>query len=288
MKIGVIDVGTNAAKLKIYEVKGEEISTLYQSRIPLRLGDDVFDNEYISGRKKKQFIHTIQAFYSTCLAFEVDKTRAVATSAMRIAKNANEIVDEIKSNTQLVLEVITGNEEANLIQEGFGLLQFDKNKPYLVIDVGGGSTEISIFENGEKIAAKSFELGAIRLLRNKESKTIWQELEAWLKDSIGSLTDILVFGTGGNINKVEKILSTSNNDTISLLKIKELHQSMLPLSFRERMKRFDLKADRADVIVPAMEIFIFILEKLQVNSISIPKIGLSDGIIVDSIKQNKN
>jgi len=288
MKIGVIDVGTNAAKLKIYEVKGEEISTLYQSRIPLRLGDDVFDNEYISGRKKKQFIHTIQAFYSTCLAFEVDKTRAVATSAMRIAKNANEIVDEIKSNTQLVLEVITGNEEANLIQEGFGLLQFDKNKPYLVIDVGGGSTEISIFENGEKIAAKSFELGAIRLLRNKESKTIWQELEAWLKDSIGSLTDILVFGTGGNINKVEKILSTSNNDTISLPKIKELHQSMLPLSFRERMKRFDLKADRADVIVPAMEIFIFILEKLQVNSISIPKIGLSDGIIVDSIKQNKN
>jgi len=288
MKIGVIDVGTNAAKLKIYEVKGEEISTLYQSRIPLRLGDDVFDNEYISGRKKKQFIHTIQAFYSTCLAFEVDKTRAVATSAMRIAKNANEIVDEIKSNTQLVLEVITGNEEANLIQEGFGLLQFDKNKPYLIIDVGGGSTEISIFENGEKIAAKSFELGAIRLLRNKESKTIWQELEAWLKDSIGSLTDILVFGTGGNINKVEKILSTSNNDTISLLKIKELHQSMLPLSFRERMKRFDLKADRADVIVPAMEIFIFILEKLQVNSISIPKIGLSDGIIVDSIKQNKN
>jgi len=288
MKIGVIDVGTNAAKLKIYEVKGEEISTLYQSRIPLRLGDDVFDNEYISGRKKKQFIHTIQAFYSTCLAFEVDKTRAVATSAMRIAKNANEIVDEIKSNTQLVLEVITGNEEANLIQEGFGLLQFDKNKPYLVIDVGGGSTEISIFESGEKIAAKSFELGAIRLLRNKESKTIWQELEAWLKDSIGSLTDILVFGTGGNINKVEKILSTSNNDTISLPKIKELHQSMLPLSFRERMKRFDLKADRADVIVPAMEIFIFILEKLQVNSISIPKIGLSDGIIVDSIKQNKN
>ncbi|MBM3453177.1 MAG: exopolyphosphatase [Bacteroidetes bacterium] len=288
MKIGVIDVGTNAAKLKIYEVKGEEISTLYQSRIPLRLGDDVFDNEYISGRKKKQFIHTIQAFYSTCLAFEVDKTRAVATSAMRIAKNANEIVDEIKSNTQLVLEVITGNEEANLIQEGFGLLQFDKNKPYLIIDVGGGSTEISIFENGEKIAAKSFELGAIRLLRNKESKTIWQELEAWLKDSIGSLTDILVFGTGGNINKVEKILSTSNNDTISLPKIKELHQSMLPLSFRERMKRFDLKADRADVIVPAMEIFIFILEKLQVNSISIPKIGLSDGIIVDSIKQNKN
>lgn len=288
MKIGVIDVGTNAAKLKIYEVKGEEISTLYQSRIPLRLGDDVFDNEYISGRKKKQFIHTIQAFYSTCLAFEVDKTRAVATSAMRIAKNANEIVDEIKSNTQLVLEVITGNEEANLIQEGFGLLQFDKNKPYLIIDVGGGSTEISIFESGEKIAAKSFELGAIRLLRNKESKTIWQELEAWLKDSIGSLTDILVFGTGGNINKVEKILSTSNNDTISLPKIKELHQSMLPLSFRERMKRFDLKADRADVIVPAMEIFIFILEKLQVNSISIPKIGLSDGIIVDSIKQNKN
>jgi len=288
MRVGVIDVGTNAAKLKIFEVKNEVISTLYQSRIPLRLGDDVFDNELISERKKKQFIHTIQAFYLTCLVFEVDKTRAVATSAMRIAKNANEIVDEIKSNTQLDLEVISGNEEARLIQEGFSLLEFDKKKPYLIIDVGGGSTEISVFENGEKIAAKSFELGAIRLLRNKENESIWQDLEAWLKDSIRNLKDILVFGTGGNINKVEKILATSINDPLSLLKIKELHQKMLPLSLQERMTTFDLKADRADVIVPAMEIFIFILEKLQVNSISIPKIGLSDGIIVDILKQNKN
>lgn len=288
MRVGVIDVGTNAAKLKIVEVKNEVISTLYQSRIPLRLGDDVFDNELISEKKKKQFIHTIQAFYSTCLAFEVDKTRAVATSAMRIAKNANEIVAEIKSNTQLDLEVISGNEEARLIQEGFSLLNFDRSKPYLIIDVGGGSTEISVFENGEKIAAKSFELGAIRLLRNKENESIWQDLEAWLKDSIGNLRDILVFGTGGNINKVEKILATPNNEPLSLLKIKELHQEMLPLSFEERMTTFDLKVDRADVIVPAMEIFIFILEKLQVNSISIPKIGLSDGIIVDILKQNKN
>ncbi|MFM8241550.1 MAG: exopolyphosphatase, partial [Crocinitomicaceae bacterium] len=276
------------AKLKIYEVKGEEISTLYQSRIPLRLGDDVFDNEQISERKKKQFIHTIQAFYSTCLAFEVDKTRTVATSAMRIAKNANEIVAEIKSNTQLDLDVISGNEEARLIQEGFSFLEFDKNKPYLIIDVGGGSTEISFFENGEKIAAKSFELGAIRLLRNKENEFIWQDLEVWLKDSIGSLKNVLVFGTGGNINKVEKILATSNNDSLSLLKIKELHQEMLPLSLQKRMTTFDLKVDHADVIVPAMEIFIFILEKLQVNSISIPKIGLSDGIIIDILKQNKN
>jgi exopolyphosphatase/guanosine-5'-triphosphate,3'-diphosphate pyrophosphatase len=288
MRVGVIDIGTNAAKLKIFEVKNEVISTLYQSRIPLRLGDDVFDNEQISERKKKQFTHTIQAFYSTCLAFEVDKTRAVATSAMRIAKNANEIVAEIKSNTQLDLEVISGNEEARLIQEGFSLLNFDRTKPYLIIDVGGGSTEISVFENGQKIAAKSFELGAIRLLRNKENEFIWQDLEAWLKDSIGNLRDILVFGTGGNINKVEKILATSNNEPLSLLKIKELHQEMLPLSLQERMTTFDLKVDRADVIVPAMEIFIFILEKLQVNSISIPKIGLSDGIIVDSLKQNKN
>jgi exopolyphosphatase/guanosine-5'-triphosphate,3'-diphosphate pyrophosphatase len=288
MKIGVIDVGTNAAKLKICKVNSEEISTLYQTRIPLRLGDDVFDNERISETKKEQFIHTIQAFYSTCLAFEVDKIRAVATSAMRIAENAQEIIREIKSNVKLDLEVISGDEEARLIQEGLSLLDFDKTKPYLIIDVGGGSTEISIFENGEKIAAKSFELGAIRLLRHKENQTIWQDLSDWLTNSIENEHEIRVFGTGGNINKVHKILATSNSDQISLFKIKELHQEMFPLTFQERMTKFDLKVDRADVIVPAMEIFIFIMEKLQVNSISIPKIGLSDGIIVDIMKENKN
>ncbi len=288
MKIGVIDVGTNAAKLKICKVNSEEISTLYQTRIPLRLGDDVFDNERISETKKEQFIHTIQAFYSTCLAFEVDKIRAVATSAMRIAENAQEIIREIKSNVKLDLEVISGDEEARLIQEGLSLLDFDKTKPYLIIDVGGGSTEISIFENGEKIAAKSFELGAIRLLRHKENETIWQDLADWLTNSIEIENEIHVFGTGGNINKVHKILATSNSDQISLFKIKELHQEMFPLTFQERMTKFDLKVDRADVIVPAMEIFIFIMEKLQVNSISIPKIGLSDGIIVDIMKENKN
>jgi exopolyphosphatase/guanosine-5'-triphosphate,3'-diphosphate pyrophosphatase len=288
MKIGVIDVGTNAAKLKICKVNSEEISTLYQTRIPLRLGDDVFDNERISETKKEQFIHTIQAFYSTCLAFEVDKIRAVATSAMRIAENAQEIIREINSNVKLDLEVISGDEEARLIQEGLSLLDFDKTKPYLIIDVGGGSTEISVFQNEEKIAAKSFELGAIRLLRHKENETIWQDLTDWLTNSIGIEQEIRVFGTGGNINKVHKILATSNSDQISLFKIKELHQEMFPLTFQERMTKFDLKVDRADVIVPAMEIFIFILEKLQVNSISIPKIGLSDGIIVDIIKQIKN
>ena len=288
MKIGVIDVGTNAAKLKICKVNSEEISTLYQTRIPLRLGDDVFDNERISETKKEQFIHTIQAFYSTCLAFEVDKIRAVATSAMRIAENAQEIIREIKSNVKLDLEVISGDEEARLIQEGLSLLDFDKTKPYLIIDVGGGSTEISTFENGEKIAAKSFELGAIRLLRHKENETIWQDLADWLTNSIEIEHEIHVFGTGGNINKVHKILATSNSDQISLFKIKELHQEMFPLTFQERMTKFDLKVDRADVIVPAMEIFIFIMEKLKVNSISIPKIGLSDGIIVDILKENKN
>ena len=288
MKIGVIDVGTNAAKLKICKVNSEEISTLYQTRIPLRLGDDVFDNERISETKKEQFIHTLQAFYSTCLAFEGDKIRAVATSAMRIAENAQEIIREIKSNVKLDLEVISGDEEARLIQEGLSLLDFDKTKPYLIIDVGGGSTEISIFENGEKIAAKSFELGAIRLLRHKENQTIWQDLTDWLTNSIEIEHEIRVFGTGGNINKVHKILATSNSDQISLFKIKELHQEMFPLTFQERMTKFDLKVDRADVIVPAMEIFIFIMEKLKVNSISIPKIGLSDGIIVDIMKENKN
>jgi exopolyphosphatase/guanosine-5'-triphosphate,3'-diphosphate pyrophosphatase len=207
---------------------------------------------------------------------------------MRIAQNAEEIIREIKSNVKLDLEVISGDEEARLIQEGLSLLDFDKTKPYLIIDVGGGSTEISVFQNEEKIAAKSFELGAIRLLRHKENETIWQDLTDWLTNSIGIEQEIRVFGTGGNINKVHKILSTSNSDQISLFKINELHQEMFPLTFQERMTKFDLKVDRADVIVPAMEIFIFILEKLQVNSISIPKIGLSDGIIVDIIKQIKN
>ena len=283
MKFGAIDIGTNAARLLIGEVCQSEdhnyVKKISYTRIPLRLGEDVFEIGKISKEKSKHTLDTIKAFKLIAKIFEVNRIRAVATSAMREAANSEKIIKKVEEKTGIAIEVISGQEEADLIFGTFLLLDFDKENPFVVIDVGGGSTEISFFNSGKKVASKSFEVGTIRLLKGKVEEFVWQNIENWLKENIPQNDKMLLFGTGGNINKIHKILGCKDDEQVSSKNIKKLYKSLAPLSVEDRIDLFHLKPDRADVIVPAIEIYLFIMEKIGLYKIGVPKIGLSDGMI---------
>ncbi len=285
MKFGAIDIGTNAARLLIGEVcyDGDHayVKKHSYSRIPLRLGDEVFDQGRISKKKTEQFVDCIQAFKLIAQIFEVEQLRAVATSAMREAKNGEKVQEKIKEKTGVNIEIISGQIEAELIFGTFFLVDFDKTQPFLVIDVGGGSTEISVFENGQKRASRSFELGTIRMLRGKVSKKIWSDIAAWIETEVDAKIPHRLFGTGGNINKIHKIVGLKDKETLSTSKMHALLNDLEKLSVEERIDQFQLKPDRADVIVPALEIYLFVMKHLEIQEIAVPKIGLSDGMIYD-------
>jgi exopolyphosphatase/guanosine-5'-triphosphate,3'-diphosphate pyrophosphatase len=284
MKFGAIDIGTNAARLLIGEVCQEDnhsfVKKISYTRIPLRLGEQVFDNGIISEDKIIEFVKTMQAFKLISEMFHVVELRACATSAMREAKNGAAVVTEILVQTGINIEVISGDEEARLIFGTFFLLDFDKTSPFLVIDVGGGSTEISVFEEGKRVASKSFELGTLRLLKGKTDSKIWKELKSWLDKNVDSKVDHKIFATGGNINKVHKMVG-SNTSEIQIRKVTKLRKELEKMTLEAREDVYQLKPDRADVIVPACEIFEFILKQLKVKNFFVPKIGLSDGMIYD-------
>lgn len=283
MKFGAIDIGTNAARLLVGEVEvlGNHsfVKKISYTRVPLRLGDEVFENGIISTKKATDFSKTIQAFSLIAETFNVKKLRAVATSAMREAINAKEVIAQIKKESGVTIEVISGDEEAKLIFGTFFLLDFDKTAPFIVIDVGGGSTEISVFENGTRIASKSFQVGTIRLLKEKVATTIWSEIHEWIIQHVDLNSPHKLFGTGGNINKVHKMIGKSQSATLDTYAIIKLRDKLDKLSLEERTDKYQLKPDRADVIVPAMNIYLYILNELSCTQITVPKIGLSDGMI---------
>jgi exopolyphosphatase / guanosine-5'-triphosphate,3'-diphosphate pyrophosphatase len=290
VKFGAIDIGTNAARLLVGEVAKEDkhsyVRKISYTRIPLRLGEEVFDKGIISPKKLENFVKTIQSFKLISEIFNVKKLRACATSAMREASNREEVIEEIKKKTGVEIEIISGDEEARLIFGTFFLLDFDKSASFLVIDVGGGSTEISVFEGGNKVAAKSFQLGTIRLLKEKTDKKIWKQLNSWIEENVDLSSLHLVYATGGNINKVHKILGCQQDEQISLRKMNKLRKELASLSLEQRIDKFQLKPDRADVIIPAIDIYAFILKKIKTNQFFVPKIGLSDGMIYDMYLQN--
>jgi exopolyphosphatase / guanosine-5'-triphosphate,3'-diphosphate pyrophosphatase len=285
MVYGAIDIGTNAARLLIGEVVKENghsfVKKISYTRIPLRLGLEVFEDGVISPQKTEDFVKTIEAFKLIAEVFHVTELRACATSAMREATNGLEVQKEVLRRTGVAIDIIDGDEEARLIFGTFFLLDFDKALPFLVIDVGGGSTEISVFENGVRVGAKSFKLGTIRLLKGKESKDIWPEVHDWIAEHVDPKMVHKVFATGGNINKVHKMLGKQFMDTIKFRELDELHDKLSKLSVEERMTRFQLKEDRADVIVPACEIYKYVMKELKAKELIVPKIGLSDGMIYD-------
>ena len=285
MKFGAIDIGTNAARLLIGEVcqEGDHsyIKKLSYTRLPLRLGGDVFENGEITPKKEIEFIKTMKAFKLIAEIFDVTSIRACATSAMREASNGAKVAKQILKETKIKVEVISGDEEARLIFGTFFLLDFDKTTPFIVIDVGGGSTEISVFERGERIASKSFQVGTVRLLKGKASSEIWEEIKTWLHATIDESIHHNYFATGGNINKIHKLLGCAQNDPIKVEEMLQLREKLSELTLEQRVEFFQLKPDRADVIVPAADIYTYIFKELNVDQFFVPKIGLSDGMIYD-------
>ena len=292
MKYGAIDIGTNAARLLIGEVVHDSgrsfVKKISYTRIPLRLGDDVFSLGRVGVKKKLNLINTMKAFEIITDIFEVDNLKAVATSAMREAENASQIVMDIKSATGIDLNIISGTEEANVILGTFMLLDFDKGQPFVVIDVGGGSTEINIFKKGEKVGSKSFKVGTLRILRGKFDEAVWSEINEWISDYILPFEEYRLFGTGGNINKAHKLLAHGPNEAASFEELLTLKAELESLDLPSRMKKFQLRPDRADVIVPALDIYTRVISNFKSKLIHVPKVGLSDGMVYQMYLNEKN
>ncbi len=291
MILAAIDIGSNAARLLICEVvkHGSEIefNKLNLIRIPLRLGFDVFEKGYIGFRKKKMLLNTIDAFSALLKVYEVDHYIACATSAMRDASNAKEIIKEIKAETGIKVEVITGDLEAEIIYENHIAELLDATKSYLYIDVGGGSTEVTLFHKSAVAFQKSFNIGTVRLLTNKVDDATWEDLKQTLKEIGKAYPKLVAIGSGGNINKIYSMINSKNIKSVPIEVIREFLRVLEPMSVEERMHTYLLKRDRADVIVPALRIYANTMKWANIDEIHVPKIGLADGLINHLYEQVK-
>jgi exopolyphosphatase/guanosine-5'-triphosphate,3'-diphosphate pyrophosphatase len=284
VKLAAIDIGSNAARLLITEVVENEKSKptfnkLNLVRIPLRLGFDVFESQMISPEKTEMLIQTLKAYRHLINAYKVDHVKACATSAMRDASNADKILAIIKKETGLDVEVITGEMEANLVYENHIAENMDNDHSYMYIDVGGGSTEISIFGNGNLTFKKSFNVGTIRLLKNRFSEADWEEMKEDIKQATKSHKDMVAIGSGGNINKVFSMSKRKDGKPLHIELLRDYYKELNAFTVAERIIQYNLRADRADVIVPALQIYINAMRWAGAEEIYVPKIGLADGLI---------
>ena len=283
MILAAIDIGSNAARLLICEVvkkgKETEFNRLNIVRIPLQLGFDVFEKGFIGSRKKKMLMDTIKAYKQLMKVYEVEHYMACATSAMRDAQNSKEIIKEIEIETSIEIEVITGELEAEIIYENHIAELLDKDDSYLYMDVGGGSTELTLYHNNELVLQKSVNIGTVRILTNKVSDETWDELKDICKNIAEKYNHITGIGSGGNINKIFSLLRSKNDKHLQVNAAKEMQKEMVQLSVEERMKKYNIKKDRAEVIVPALQIYNNLFKWCNIEQVLVPKIGLADGLI---------
>ncbi len=295
MKIAAIDIGSNAARLLINEVteakKGHpEFIKLNLLRIPLRLGMDVFSYGEIREEREKMVIDSMRIFADLMKIYNVEHYRACATSAMRDAKNGDDIRKAVKETSGINIEIISGDEEASLIYENHVAETLDKNFGYMYIDVGGGSTELMYFENGKMKYKRSFNIGTIRLLNGLVTETHWKEMKDEIKTKIIGKKPIIAIGSGGNINKIFSLSKTKDGKPMSLNTLKNYYKEFSALSVAERMHNYNLREDRADVLVPALEIFTKVMSWAEISKIFVPKISVADGLvhsIYDNLKKKK-
>ncbi|MGK6342769.1 exopolyphosphatase [Chryseobacterium sp. DT-3] len=283
MKIAAIDIGSNAARLLINEVKisnrKPEFIKLNLLRIPLRLGMDVFTMGMIGEEREKMVVDSMKIFSDLMKIYKVEHYRACATSAMRDASNGNEIIKRVQETSGINIEIISGDEEATLIYENHVAEGLDKEFAYLYIDVGGGSTELTFYENGKMVYEKSFNIGTIRLLNNLVTPENWQEMKDEIQKNIVSKRPVVAIGSGGNINKVFSMSKTKDGKPMTLSHLKKVYKEFNELSVEERMTKHNLREDRADVLVHALRIFNNVMSWSDINRIFVPKISVADGLI---------
>jgi exopolyphosphatase / guanosine-5'-triphosphate,3'-diphosphate pyrophosphatase len=287
MRLAAIDIGSNAARLLISDVLHApggkpQFQKINLVRVPLRLGFDVFEQKEISGEKQTMVLNTLKAYKYLLDAYGVDvkRCKAAATSAMRDAGNALAIIQQIKQETGIEIEVISGDYEASLIYENHIAENLDKEHAYLYIDVGGGSTELTFFADARLIFKRSFNIGTIRILKNQVDEYLWDDMKDFVRRETRKHSHKMVaIGSGGNINKIFSISKRKEGKPLHVELLKDYYKEFGSFSLQDRMRIYNLREDRADVIVPALLIYINVMRWANIQEIFVPKIGLADGLI---------
>ncbi len=284
MRLAAIDIGSNAARLLIADVTQDNVgkpqfNKLNLVRVPLRLGFDVFEKGEISKEKRGMVLQTMKAYSHLLNAYGVKNVIACATSAMRDARNSSDLIRKIKMETGLEIEIISGDLEASIIYENHIAENLDTDHSYMYIDVGGGSTELTFFADGKLVFKESFNIGTIRLLKDMVDDTKWNEIKDVVKTKTKGYKKIIAIGTGGNINKVFSLSKKKDGKPLSLDLLKDYYKEISSFSLEDRINIYKLREDRADVIVPALQIYINIMRWAEIEEIFVPKIGLADGLI---------
>ena len=281
-----IDIGSNAVRLLIKSIDREavqekKIKKVMMLRVPLRLGFDVFSIGELSEKKVDKLRRLMKAFRQLMKIYDVDDYRACATSAMRDARNGRTIIKKIEKDTGIRIEIIDGQEEARMIYNNHIECMEDRQGNYMYVDVGGGSTEINLLTNGELVWSVSYNIGTVRMLSNAVKEGTWQQMEEELMKLTEGVAAINIIGSGGNINKLFRLADKKDKklQRLPVSSLQTVYDVLKPLTPEERVEAFSLKQDRADVIVPAAEIFLKIAEVVHAEYIYVPVIGLSDGII---------
>ena len=285
MRLAAIDIGSNAARLLISDaITNEQGKTQFQKlnlvRVPLRLGFDVFEDNTISHEKENMIIKTIRSYKLLTDVYGVEYMKACATSAMRDALNGPEIIRKVKDETGVEIEIISGDAEASLIYENHVAENMDKEHSYLYIDVGGGSTELTFFADGRLVFKRSLNIGTIRILKKQVDEFMWDEMRDFIKrETRGHEGDMVAIGSGGNINKVFSISKRKEGKPLHLDLLKDYYRELSSFNVEERIRIYKLREDRADVIVPALLIYVNVMKWANIDEIYVPKIGLADGLI---------
>ncbi len=283
-KYAAIDIGSNAMRLLITNIIEQKDGAVQFNksaliRVPIRLGQDAFTVGEISEENIDRMIDAMKAFKLLMKVYKVERYMACATSAMREAYNGKEVTEIIKKKADIKIDIIDGKKEAAIIASS-DLHQFIKtNENYLYVDVGGGSTEFSLFSNGKMIVSKSFKNGTVRLLNNMVNEVVWQEIEKWIKINTEGLENIIMIGSGGNINKTFKLSGKMQDKPLTYKYLKSQFDYFNSLTYEQRIGELGLNTDRADVIIPALTIYLSAMKWSSANHIYVPKIGLSDGIV---------
>jgi exopolyphosphatase/guanosine-5'-triphosphate,3'-diphosphate pyrophosphatase len=280
-----IDIGSNAVRLLVGEVIEREDHPIIKKqtlvRVPIRLGEDVFDSGAISAAKRDYLIKTLKAFRLLSEVYGVRYMRCCATSAMREATNSDEVRTRVEMESGVHIEAIAGKLEADLIVSTFWTQDLLKDRSYLYIDVGGGSTELTWLERGHRVKSASFKVGTVRTLKGKVNPGVWDDIRAFLEDLRKEHGQLMAIGTGGNINRIFKENGNLFGEPLTRADIQRQRDRIAGYSFEDRIKLLRLRPDRADVIIPAADIFLRILDDAEVEEIFVPKVGLADGIIYD-------
>jgi exopolyphosphatase/guanosine-5'-triphosphate,3'-diphosphate pyrophosphatase len=294
LRLAAIDIGSNAARLLISEVTPDingvaNFNKIDLIRVPLRLGFDVFEKGIISEHRIDMILQTMKAYKHLLNVYEVKHLKACATSAMRDAKNGTDIIKKIKHETGIDIEIISGSDEASFIYENHVAENLDKEHSYLYIDVGGGSTELTFFSNNKLVFKDSYNIGTIRLLKNKVTEDVWDEMKNSIKEKTKGHKQVTAIGSGGNINKIFSLSKIKENKPLPLELLRDYYKELSNVPLIDRINIYKLKEDRADVIVPALQIYLNVMRWAGSNEIYVPRIGLADGLIqhlYEEIKMN--